>query len=342
MGSWNEILDEIQSHPSALDDVRRKYLKELSDYTKRNTVAYYSGWLQPKPGAIYSINDDDKNGFMACFKGLDRGAGLDLILHSPGGSVAATESLIEYLREMFESDIRTIVPQISMSGGTMIACTGKEILMGKHSNLGPIDPQFGGIPARELINEFERAQKEVSDNPSLANVWAPILAQYHPTLLQKAAHAIAWSEEISENTLKSGMFSDDEDGSRKSRNIAHFLLSDGHHAHDRHIERSILRKEGLKIVDLETDQELQDRVLSVHHAFMITFGATNAIKIVENQNGTALVRVQNALPPVSVNPMPPILVPPVPPAPSPPAPENQPVKKSISIFEKIKRAFKFT
>ncbi|MBL4602299.1 MAG: hypothetical protein JKY84_06125 [Emcibacteraceae bacterium] len=328
MGSWNEILEEVNSHPSAFDDVRRKYLKELSEHTKRNTVAYYSGWLQPKPGAIYSINDDDKNGFMACFKGLVKEDGLDLILHSPGGNVAATESLIKYLREIFGSNIRTIVPQISMSGGTMLACTGTDIIMGKHSNLGPIDPQFGGIPARELINEFQRAQDEVNNNPKMANVWAPILAQYHPTLLQKAAHALAWSEEISESTLLEGMFMDDDEGARKSRSVAHFLLSDGHHAHDRHIERSILREEGLKIIDLEDDPELQDRVLSVHHAFMITFGSTSATKIVENQNGIALVRGQNIAPPVPTG------------APPPSRKPQTPQDVAPSLWEKIKKAFK--
>jgi ClpP class serine protease len=75
---------------------------------------------------------------------MDRSKGLDLILHTPGGDMAATESLVDYLRQMFGKDIRAIVPQIAMSGGTMIALAWKEILMGKHSNLGPIDPQFSG------------------------------------------------------------------------------------------------------------------------------------------------------------------------------------------------------
>lgn len=59
-------------------------------------MLYYSGWLQnPKTGANYSISDEDKNGFMACCpKKAARKKGLDLILHTPGGRVDATESLI--------------------------------------------------------------------------------------------------------------------------------------------------------------------------------------------------------------------------------------------------------
>ena len=49
----------------------------------------------------------------------------------------------------------------------MIACACREILMGKHSSLGPIDPQLGGVPAHGVIEEFERAIKEIKDDLSL-------------------------------------------------------------------------------------------------------------------------------------------------------------------------------
>ena len=73
---------------------------------------------------------------------LDRDKGLDLILHTPGGDTAATESIVDYLHNMFGNNIRAIVPQLAMSAGTMIACSCKEIIMGLQSSLGPIDPQL--------------------------------------------------------------------------------------------------------------------------------------------------------------------------------------------------------
>ena len=63
MGSWNDILKEVNETQSQYDYVRRKYLKELSDYTGRNTVAYYSSWLN-KQGNNLDINDADMTGFM--------------------------------------------------------------------------------------------------------------------------------------------------------------------------------------------------------------------------------------------------------------------------------------
>ena len=163
MPSWNEVLTELQScnRVDALDYVRRKYLDQLHKNTGRNIIAYYSGWLQKPRIGNADICDDDKNGLMATIHKLDRSKGLDLILHTPGGDIAATESLVDYLRKMFGKDIRAIIPQIAMSAGTMIACSCREIIMGKQSNLGPIDPQFNGIPAHGVLEEFKRALKEV-------------------------------------------------------------------------------------------------------------------------------------------------------------------------------------
>ncbi len=89
------------------------------------------------------------------------------MLHTPGGSVAAAESIVDYLKRMFGNDVRTIVPQIAMSAGTMVACACKTIVMGSHSNMGPIDPQLRGFPAQEVLAEIERAYHELTADRSL-------------------------------------------------------------------------------------------------------------------------------------------------------------------------------
>src|SRR3989339_460057 len=122
MPNWSKVLSEIQTLASTsnpLDVVRKRYMQKLTQLTKRNVIAYYSGWLY-KPG-VYgtSINDLDKNAFMTTIHELDKSKGLDLILHTPGGDLAATESLVEYLRSIFGTNVRAIIPQLAMSAGTM-------------------------------------------------------------------------------------------------------------------------------------------------------------------------------------------------------------------------------
>jgi membrane-bound ClpP family serine protease len=297
MPSWNEILKEIGSQPNAFDHIRRKYLKQLSDHTDRNLIVYYSGWLQKgqlaSQGIRFDINDADKMGFMSSIKGLDKSKGLDLVLHTPGGSIGATESIVHYIRSIFGTDVRAIIPQIAMSAGTMIACSCKEIVMGKHSNLGPIDPQINGMPTHGIIEEFERAKREITANPRSIPVWQTVLAKYNPTLIGECEKAIKWSEEMVSEWLKSSMFSADDDKDSKVKQIISEL---GSHAltlsHDRHLSTDILKdKLGLNISMLEEDKELQNAVLSVHHSCIISLTQTPAYKLIENQNGKAYIQI---------------------------------------------------
>lgn len=307
MAGWNEILEEHQRASAFHDVIRRKYLKKLSELTGRNTILYYSGWLQ-KPemlqtnAMMFQINDDDKNGFMATVHQLDRSKGLDLILHTPGGDLAATESLVAYLRSMFGNDIRALVPQLALSAGTMMALSASEIVLGKQSSLGPIDPQLNNLPAHGVVEEFNKARSEILANAQSALYWQPILQKYNATFVGECQKAIDWSRQMVTRWLETGMFQGDADQANK---IARVLDDFGDHAltlsHSRHIDSEAARASGLKIVDLESDPDLQDAVLTVHHATIQTLAATGAMKVIENQNGAAYIRVVSPISLISQN-----------------------------------------
>lgn len=298
MPDWKQILSEIKDNGSVHDIIRRRYIAELSKLTKRNTIIYYSGWLQKKGIAGLEVNDADKNGFMTVVHGLDRTKGLDLLLHTPGGETAATESLVDYLRAMFGNDVRAIVPQLAMSAGTMIACSCSEIIMGKQSSLGPIDPQFQGVPAHGVIEEFNRAHEEIKADPSRIPVWQPIIAKYPPAFIGECEKAIEWSEEMVEEWLLTGMFHGRRTQAKKAK-VAKIVEELSDHAlsksHARHLSYDRCKSIGLKVTSLEADPRLQDAVLSVHHACIHTLGATSAFKIIENQKNGAFIQIAHAV-----------------------------------------------
>jgi hypothetical protein len=296
MPNWKDLLDEVKKAGSTYDLVRRQYMAKLAEKTGRNVIAYYSGWLQKtdltsRGVGGFELNDNDKNGFMAAIHGLDRKKGLDLILHTPGGEIAATESLVDYLHSMFD-DIRAVVPQIAMSAGTMVALGCNTILMGKHSSLGPIDPQINGIPAHGIVEEFVEAAKEIRANPATVPLWQPIIAKYHPTLIGECKKAIEWSSEIVRAWLIARMFAGDPAtaGAKADRVIEEL----GSHAltksHARHISMKKARELGLNVVGLEDDDGIQEAVLTVHHACIQTLAATNVIKLIENHRGVTFVQ----------------------------------------------------
>ncbi|HRK26720.1 MAG TPA: hypothetical protein PK239_05445 [Chitinophagales bacterium] len=292
MPNWNQVLDEINrarlaQDPLALDTVRRKYLTQVSEITGRNAIAYYSGWLQ-KPGYVdASINDKDKTAFMTNIHGLDRAKGLDLILHTPGGDVAATESIIDYIISMFNGNVRAIIPQICMSGGTMIALACRQIMMGKQSNLGPIDPQIGGVACQAVLDEFEQAKREIKQNPHSAILWQTIISKYHPTFLIACKQSIEWAAKIAKEALAKNMC---KNNPQKIGGILDVFANHSiQKSHARHISLSECKSAGLEIVDMEMDNDLQDAILTTHHAFMHSITMSTAIKIVENQLGVAYV-----------------------------------------------------
>ena len=292
MPSWNEILEEVNKTkiPNGIDIVRRKYLSSISEVTGRNTIAYYSSFLQKPNAPSIDINDDDRNAFMSMVYKMDRTKGLDLILHTPGGSIAAAESIVDYLRKMFGNDIRAIIPQIAMSAGTMIACSCKC----KQSNLGPIDPKYNGISTYGVIEEFSRAKQEIAADPRTIPIWQTIIGKYNPAFIGDCEKAIQWSNSIVTDWLSTNMLKENPNLAKEI--VTHLSDHSETLSHERHIHYDECKKLGLTIESLEElgkEVNLQDRILSAHHAYMLTFSSTSATKIVENQNGIAVIKLVN-------------------------------------------------
>lgn len=292
MPNWKQVLDLVNATGSAYDVMRRQCIQELHEATGRNVITYYSGWLQKPDISGSHINDEDKNGLMTAVHNLDRKLGLDLVLHTPGGDIAATESIVHYLRSMFGTDIRAIVPQLAMSAGTMVACASREILMGKPSSLGPIDPQFNGVPAHGVLEEFQRAIQETKADPTTIPIWQAIVAKYSPSFLGECQKSIDWSIQMTKEWLATGMFFGDPNAEALASAVVEKLAD---HAltltHARHLPIETCREIGLRVTSLEENQNLQERVLSVHHACMLTLSATPAFKLIENHKGAAFIKI---------------------------------------------------
>lgn len=304
MPTWGQLLAELQQAlqqgPNAFDIVRRKYLVQLQQHTGRNVILYATKWTQPgsEPGLV-SITLEDVEALMEVVHGLNGQEGLDLILHSPGGSPDAAEAVVHYLRSKF-NDIRVIVPHAAMSAATMLACAANRITMGKHSSLGPIDPQFiivgpnGAMahPAQAILDQFAKAQEECKD-PALLGAWVPILPQYGPSLLVQCQNALALAEDLVAEWLSRWMFHDQDGRDAKARSVAK-RLSDhsAFKSHGRPIHRDAAVAMGLVVEQLEDDQLFQDLVLTIYHACSHVFSATPSVKIVENHLGRAYVKQQ--------------------------------------------------
>lgn len=304
MPTWSAILNESRrlgaTNPNAAIDYivnqKKTFLSRLSKKTERNTILYFSSFLQKQPSIDASINDLDINAFMENIHGLDKSRGLDLILHTPGGDLSATEQIIKYLKSCFHGDIRAIIPQMAMSAGSMIAVSCKSVIMGKQSSLGPFDPQLNGVPCQSALREFYKAVEDVSKNPASLGLWQAILSKLNPTFLTLCAQADELAEELTEKILEDKEF----ETIIKQRIKNTFAKNEESKTHSRHFDRDKCKEAGLNVIDLEADDELQDIVLSIHHCCMILAEQTSVVKIVENNIGGCYIRNANTTPPVKM------------------------------------------
>jgi len=297
MGSWNDLLNEFLSQPEA-GEARAEWLFERFDATLadigrlrdgRQVLYYGSAFLQRPglPGELISLTSEDINGFMACIYQMDWSKGLTLLLHTPGGDPNAANSIVDYLRQKF-TKVEVIVPALAMSAGTMMALASDRIIMGRQSQLGPIDPQWviAGRPmsARAVVEQFERARSEILENVAAAHVWAPVLAQVGPSLLQESQNALDYAEQTVAGWLSHWMKANPDDpasAEAAGKAIAHhFNDASAHKSHGRRINAEEAALVGVEIESLERSPELQEAVLTAYHLMTIIFEQSLTAKII--------------------------------------------------------------
>ena len=118
---------------------------------------------------------------------------IDLILHTPGGLVLATEQIARALIR-HPAKVTVFVPHYAMSGGTMLALAADEIIMDANAVLGPVDPQLGNFPAASILRVVE--EKPISEIDDQTLIMADIsrkaikqVQRFVRTLLQDAIPA---------------------------------------------------------------------------------------------------------------------------------------------------------
>ena len=91
---------------------------------------------------------------------------IDVLLHTPGGLVLASEQIAYALRD-HPGKVTVIVPHYAMSGGTILALAADEILMDRSAVLGPVDPQIGDLPAASIVRMVEKKPLERVEDRTL-------------------------------------------------------------------------------------------------------------------------------------------------------------------------------
>lgn len=125
--------------------LRQLLISDIEEITQRPLIVYFAQLDQ-------EIGHSDPDDLSEILSGLS-GHEIDLLIHTPGGNVDATEKIISILKQRTRS-YRVVVPSWAKSAGTVLALSSEQIVIGVNSELGPIDPQFrtpnGPVPGEVL------------------------------------------------------------------------------------------------------------------------------------------------------------------------------------------------
>src|SRR5438094_6006405 len=112
------------------------------------------------------INIEDSEAVLRAIRLTPPDQPIDMILHTPGGLVLAAEQIAKALAE-HKGKVTAFVPHYAMSGGTLIALAGDEIVMDPNAVLGPVDPQLGtqqaAFPAASVLKALAQPNPNRDD-----------------------------------------------------------------------------------------------------------------------------------------------------------------------------------
>lgn len=149
---------------------------------------------------------------------------VDLFLETPGGITDATEQIVSLLLHRCPT-FRAIVPLHAKSNGTLLALASAEIVMGDASELGPIDPQYSGVPCDFIV----KAQ-----------------ASMDPILVLTAEGALKQTETLAETVLKKGMLAAKTEAEIKEV-VKKLSSRDHYHSHGSVIDHGEAKDLGLNV-----------------------------------------------------------------------------------------------
>ena len=236
--------------------LRQLLIRDIQESTGRALIVYFTDC--DRTAAQIDQSDDAP---LAEALGYCAGRPIDLLLETNGGFTDATEKLCGILRQ-YAPDLRVIVPRRAKSNGTVIALCGSTVVMGQQSELGPIDPSFGGVPAEFIVE-------------------APA-GTYQALDVQFAEAARKQTRKLASTLLATGMMSDQQQAvidqaveSLASKNV--------YHSHGSSIDADEAARLGLNVLKLSHDDELWRRVWLLRTMYQHDCGVYGYTKIFEGE-----------------------------------------------------------
>ncbi len=257
------VITQVNEERFQRHSTRAKLYSTLEATLKLPVVSFCTSFVYP-----VLIEDSDADLLEGVLQKSQIKEGFALLLSSPGGHGLAAERIIKVCRAYGgKSGYKVIVPGKAKSAATIVCFGANEVIMGRTSELGPIDPQIRIKEGEEqksfslfnvvksYDNLFDRAVKEKGNlQPYLQQ-----LARYDEREIEECRSVLALSEDMAVKALETGMMSGLGKGNARReeirKRIGVFLSPEEVKVHGRAIYADEARKCGLnvRIEDVKSD-----------------------------------------------------------------------------------------
>lgn len=179
--------DESAKEPAQIimEALFQKDWKEVEEILKKHVpVALKSDWEKaglPEYNPVLfldqsnSIGEEHADRVYSTLCGFEERRNILLILGSRGGRIEPAYLISKNCKAVSKDKFVVAIPRRAKSAATLLSLGADEIHMGSMSELGPIDPQLGRIPALSLTNALQTLARLVTEFPGSADMFAKYL-----------------------------------------------------------------------------------------------------------------------------------------------------------------------
>ena len=263
---------------------RQSLIRELQEETGRQVVSYTAA-----PGT--PIDRDDVMPFVDLLHPIEEGSDVDLLLHTGGGDIDATEKLATMLwaRIGASGTLRVVVPDMAKSAGTLLALAADAIVMSDSSDLGPIDPQrveyrpdgtVRVLAIHHHLDAYAQCVKAVQDDPGDLAAQM-MLNKFDPAEIESFKVIMDRARQLSDKHLKEGMFRVGGDGTY-TRITGDLIDTNRWLTHSQMIGHNEAEEIGLRIDYLSPSDPVWELIWRLHCLQRLTVGGGGPRKLFES------------------------------------------------------------
>lgn len=189
--AWHQFIKNASPQ-----EVRERFAREAGEILKAHGLDQSCCLAILEP--IDSIDTFDLDGIFTALNQLNPDQQKDVVLFllSPGGAGESAYQISKLCKSFAKSSFKVIVPRFAKSAATLLAIGADEIHMGPLGQLGPIDPQIGGLPALGVSRALMTIASVAAQYPKSAEMFARYLR------LALTVEQIGYCDRISDSAMQ--------------------------------------------------------------------------------------------------------------------------------------------